>query len=72
MPTQSALAQALQQVSQCPVDQLNALGLTTMLDGMWTDYFLYPQDFNREKALGSVFMFLDAMYAGQFGTTAAC
>ncbi len=43
-----------------------AMGLTTMLDGMWTDYFLYPQEFDRNQALQSVFMFLGAMYPGYF------
>lgn len=43
-----------------------ALALTTMLDGMWTDYFLYPDEFDRERALGSVFSYLGAMYPGYF------
>jgi len=43
-----------------------ALGLTTMLDGIWTDYFLYPQEFDRKKSLAGVFMYLEAMYPGQF------
>lgn len=43
-----------------------ALALTTMLDGMWTDYFLYPDEFDRDRALQTVFLFLDAMYPGYF------
>ncbi len=43
-----------------------ALALTAMLDGMWTDYFLYPKEFDRKKSLDSVFLFLNAMYPGQF------
>ncbi len=43
-----------------------AMGLSSMLDGMWMDYFLYPKEFDRDKALQSVFMYLDAMYPGYF------
>ncbi len=43
-----------------------ALALTAMLDGMWTDFFLYPEAFDKEKALASVFLFLAAMYPGFF------
>ncbi|MCP4431727.1 MAG: TetR family transcriptional regulator [Gammaproteobacteria bacterium] len=46
--------------------ELIAMGLTTMLDGMWTDYFLYPNEFDREKALQSVFLFLTTMYPQDF------
>lgn len=42
--------------------QTLALALTTMLDGIWTDYFLYPEEFERERALKAVFLFLSAMY----------
>ena len=42
--------------------QTLALALTTMLDGIWTDYFLYPDEFERERALKAVFLFLSAMY----------
>ena len=43
-----------------------AMALTTMLDGMWTDFFLYPDEFDRERAIKGVSMFLGAMYPDQF------
>ena len=33
-----------------------------MLDGIWNDYYLYPEEFERDRALKAVYMFLSAMY----------
>jgi len=55
-----------QQTGQSHDPESLALALTAMLDGLWTDYFLYPKEFDREKSLKSVFLFLDAMYPGCF------
>ena len=46
--------------------QTLALALTTMLDGIWTDYFLYPDEFDRDRALNAVFLFLSAVYPACF------
>ena len=46
--------------------QILALALTTKLDGIWTDYFLYPEEFERDRALKAVFMFLGAIYPDYF------
>jgi TetR/AcrR family transcriptional regulator, transcriptional repressor of bet genes len=43
-----------------------ARGLSAMLEGMWTEYYLYPNEFDRAKALECIFRFLDAMYPGKF------
>jgi len=46
--------------------QLVAKGLTAMLDGIWTDYYLYPDNFDRDINQACVFMFLDGLYPGRF------
>ena len=46
--------------------QLVASGLTAMLDGIWTDYYLYPDSFDRDINKACVFMFLDGLYPGMF------
>ena len=46
--------------------QLVARGLTAMLDGIWTDYYLYPDNFDRDINRNCVFMFLDGLYPGRF------
>jgi TetR/AcrR family transcriptional repressor of bet genes len=44
--------------------------LAAMLEGLWTDYFLYPEEFDSEQAQQGVFLFLQAMYPGRFGNAA--
>ena len=46
--------------------QMVANGLTAMLDGIWTDYYLYPDNFDRDINRNCVFMFLDGLYPGRF------
>ena len=46
--------------------ELVANGLTAMLDGMWTDFYLFPDDFNCDIRIASVFMFLNGLYTGRF------
>lgn len=46
--------------------EIAASGLTAMLDGIWTDYFLYPDNFDKNKGMESVFMFLAALYPDNF------
>lgn len=41
-------------------------GLVAMQEGMWTDYLLHPEDFDRNKALSIIILFLEALYPGQF------
>lgn len=36
-----------------------ANGTIALLEGMWADYFLYPDRFNREKAISIVMRFID-------------
>ena len=46
--------------------EIVANGLTAMLDGMWTDFYLFPDDFNCDTNMTSVFMFLNGLYRGRF------
>ena len=46
--------------------QIVTKGLTAMLDGIWTDYYLYPDSFDRDINKACVFMFLDGLYPGRF------
>lgn len=43
-----------------------ARGLVAMEEGMWLDYFLYPNHFDTHKALRSIFDFLAAIFPDQF------
>ncbi|MCP4469539.1 MAG: TetR family transcriptional regulator [Gammaproteobacteria bacterium] len=40
--------------------------LSAMLEGLWTEYYLYPGEFDRDGALASVFLFLNVLYPGRF------
>ncbi len=42
--------------------------LAAMIEGMWTEFYLYPNEFDRKKSIEAVFLFLDAMYPGNFGS----
>ena len=46
---------------------LAARGLIAMLEGMWSDFFLYPDTFDRQGAIDTVFLYLDTLYPGFFG-----
>ena len=39
-------------------------GLIAMLEGIWADYFLYPEEFDRGRALDMVSLYLQALYPG--------
>jgi len=41
-------------------------GTLAMLEGMWTDYLLHPDSFNRNEAMQIVFRFLSAMFPKHF------
>lgn len=41
--------------------------LAATTEGLWTEYYLYPADFERSRALGSIDLLLAAMYPGYFG-----
>lgn len=41
-------------------------GTLAMLEGMWTDYLLHPDSFDRNEALRIVFRFLSAMFPLHF------
>lgn len=43
-----------------------AYGLISMLEGIWTDYFLHPEDFDRASAVNILLVFLNALYPGYF------
>lgn len=46
-------------------------GTLAMLEGMWTDYLLHPDRFDREEAMRIVFRFLAAMFPAHFALTGA-
>ena len=41
-------------------------GLIAMLEGIWADYFLYPEEFDRGRALDMLSLYLQALYPGPF------
>ena len=41
-------------------------GLIAMLEGIWADFFLYPEEFDRDRALDMVSLYLQALYPGDF------
>lgn len=40
--------------------------LSAMLEGSWTEFYLYPEEFEQARAITGIFLFLDTMYPGQF------
>ena len=41
-------------------------GLIAMLEGIWADYFLYPDEYEPGRASAVLSLFLDALYPGSF------
>ncbi len=48
-----------------------AHGSLALLEGMWTDYFLHPDSFNRESALRITFRFISSMFPEYFNLDGA-
>ncbi|WP_254428563.1 MULTISPECIES: TetR family transcriptional regulator C-terminal domain-containing protein [Ruegeria] len=46
-------------------------GTLAMLEGMWTDYLLHPDSFDRDEAMRIVFRFLRAMFPKHFDLSGA-
>jgi TetR/AcrR family transcriptional repressor of bet genes len=42
-------------------------GLLALLEGMWMDYLLYPDSFNRDTARRIIFRFLSGLFPDHFG-----
>ena len=65
-----ALFEALNHEVHTPQDPVTLARLmSALLEGFWTEYYLYPRDFDRDKSIAAVFTFLDAFYSGRFGLT---
>ncbi len=45
--------------------------LAAMVEGMWTEFHLYPREFDRAKAQQGVFLFLSVMYPDCFAASDA-
>jgi TetR/AcrR family transcriptional repressor of bet genes len=41
-------------------------GLMAMLEGMWTDFYIHPKNFDREKAIKTSLLFLSFLFPGHF------
>lgn len=41
-------------------------GLIAMLEGIWADYFLYPEEFDHNNALTLPMLYLETLYPGNF------
>jgi TetR/AcrR family transcriptional repressor of bet genes len=41
-------------------------GLVAMQEGLWTEFLLNPNSFDRERAFSTIVLFLGALYPGQF------
>lgn len=48
-----------------PLSLARLLAATT--EGLWTEYYLYPQDYERARSLAAIELLLSAMYPGFFG-----
>ncbi|MFY0312251.1 TetR family transcriptional regulator C-terminal domain-containing protein [Leisingera sp. D0M16] len=46
-------------------------GTLALLEGMWTDYLLHPDRFDREEAMRIIFRFLAAMFPAHFSLKGA-
>ncbi len=46
-------------------------GTIALLEGMWADYFLHSETFNRESAKRIVFRFVSALFPGKFNLNGA-
>ncbi|KIC21129.1 TetR family transcriptional regulator C-terminal domain-containing protein [Leisingera sp. ANG-Vp] len=46
-------------------------GTLALLEGMWTDYLLHPDRFDREEAMRIIFRFLAAMFPAHFSLAGA-
>ena len=44
-------------------------GTLALLEGMWTDYLLHPNSFNRESAKRIIFRFLGSLFPSHFSET---
>ncbi|MCP3687428.1 MAG: TetR family transcriptional regulator [Gammaproteobacteria bacterium] len=44
----------------------SSLGTLALLEGMWTDFLLHPDVFDRKRAKRIIFRFLAALYPGHF------
>jgi TetR/AcrR family transcriptional repressor of bet genes len=63
-----ALFASLNRESRQPQDPATLARLmSALLEGLWTEFYLYPNDFERDKSIAAVFAFLEAFYPGQFG-----
>jgi TetR/AcrR family transcriptional repressor of bet genes len=40
--------------------------LIAMLEGIWADYFLYPQEYDRARAIEMLSLFVESLYPGSF------
>ncbi len=40
--------------------------LSALIEGFWTEFYLYPQEFDRERSIDAVFLFLNSLYPGRF------
>jgi len=63
------LQQLNEQSGQDHPADLIAQGLISMLEGIWTDYFLHPKDYRRDLAVKILSEFLNALYPGYFDIT---
>ena len=41
-------------------------GLVAMQEGLWTEFLLKPDEFDRARALDTILLFLEALYPGRF------
>ena len=49
-----------------PIEQARLLA--ALIEGMWTEYYLYPDDFDPESSLAGIMQFLDTLYPGWFSS----
>lgn len=40
--------------------------LAALVEGLWTEYYLYPQEFDHHQAMQCIYLFLEVMYPGYF------
>ncbi len=61
------LFDAINRISGLNHDSAHLTQLSSaLLEGLWTEFYLYPRDFNRDLSIAAVFSFLNAFYPGRF------
>ena len=68
---QAAQQQESDNQAQCDLAKEATYGTLALMEGMWTDYLLHADSFNRDKAVRIVLRFLSALFPKSFDLNGA-